>query len=84
MSPNKTILKTGARIIHRKGFYLGGDFPRQGGIFDRHKVFKMLLSKGKITQDLVNMLMSWRHSGFNVFCGPRIQPGKEEAMASGS
>ncbi len=25
----------------------------------RHKVFKMLLSKGKITQDLVNMLMSW-------------------------
>jgi len=46
----------------------------------RHKVFKMLLSKGKITQDLINMLMSWRHSGFNVFCGPRIQPGEEKAM----
>jgi hypothetical protein len=46
----------------------------------RHKVFKMLLSKGKITEDLVNMLMSWRHSGFNVFSGPRIQPGDEEAM----
>ena len=40
----------------------------------------MLLSKGKITQDLVNMLMSWRHSGFNVFCGPRIQPREQEAM----
>jgi hypothetical protein len=40
----------------------------------------MLLSKGKITQDLVNMLMSWRHSGFNVFCGPRIQPGDDQAM----
>ena len=40
----------------------------------------MLLSKGKITEDLVNMLMSWRHSGFNVYCGPRIQPGDEEAM----
>ena len=26
------------------------------------------------------MLMSWRHSGFNVFSGPRIQPGEEEAM----
>jgi len=38
----------------------------------RHKVFKMLLSNGKITQDLVDMLMKWRHSGFNVFCGPRI------------
>jgi len=49
------------------------------GIF-RHNVFKMLLSKDKITQDLVNMLMSWRHSSFNVFSGSRIQPGEEEAM----
>jgi hypothetical protein len=40
----------------------------------------MLLSKGKITEDLVDMLMKWRHSGFNVFCGSRIQPGSEEAM----
>jgi hypothetical protein len=40
----------------------------------------MLRSKGKITEDLVHMLMSWRHSGFNVFSGPRIQPGEEEAM----
>ena len=40
----------------------------------------MLLSKGKITEDLINMLLSWRHSGFNVFSGPRIQPGEEEAM----
>ncbi len=46
----------------------------------RHKVFKMMLSKGKITQELVDMLMTWRHSGFNVFCGPRIQPGEEEAI----
>ena len=46
----------------------------------RHKIFKILLLKGKITQELVDMLMSWRHSGFNVFCGPRIQPGEEDAM----
>jgi len=26
-----------------------------------HKVFKMLLSRGKITQDLVSMLLSWWH-----------------------
>ncbi len=24
--------------------------------------------------------MKWRHSGFNVFCGPKIQPGDENAM----
>ncbi len=46
----------------------------------RHKIFKVLLSKGKITEDLVEMLMKWRHSGFNVFCGPRIQPGDDTAM----
>jgi len=46
----------------------------------RHKVFKILLSKGKITEDLVDMLIKWRHSGFNVFCGPKIQPGDENAM----
>jgi len=46
----------------------------------RHNVFKMLLSKGKITKDLVDILMKWRHSGFNVFCGSRIQPGDEKAM----
>ncbi len=40
----------------------------------------MLLSKGKITRDLVNMLMSWHHLGFNVFYGPRIQTGEQEAM----
>jgi hypothetical protein len=46
----------------------------------RHNVFKMMLSKGNITQELADMLMSWRHSGFNVYCGPRIQPGDEQAM----
>jgi len=35
----------------------------------RHKIFKMLLSKGKIIQEMVDLLMSWKNSGFNVFCG---------------
>ena len=48
-------------------------------IFEHH-VFRMLLCKGKITQDLVLMLRSWRHSGFQVFVGPRILPREEEAM----
>ena len=40
----------------------------------------MLLSKRKITQDLINMVVSWRHSGFNVFCGPRLHPAEEDAI----
>jgi hypothetical protein len=45
----------------------------------RHKVSRMLLSKGKITEELVSMLMSWCRSGFNVFCGLRIYPEDETA-----
>jgi hypothetical protein len=46
----------------------------------RHKVFKMLLAKGKITEEMIRMLSSWRHSGFNVFCGNRISPNDKTAM----
>jgi len=46
----------------------------------RHKVFKMLLAKGRITKDLIAMLSNWRHSGFQVFCGQRIFPQDETAM----
>jgi len=46
----------------------------------RHKVFRMLLKKGKITEELVKMLSAWKHSGFNVFCGNRISPKDDSAM----
>ena len=46
----------------------------------RHKVFRMLLNKGKITQEMIAMLSTWRHSGFHVFCGNRISPNDETAM----
>jgi ribosomal protein S27E len=46
----------------------------------RHKVFKMLLKKGKITEEMVRMLSHWKHSGFNIFCGNRIAPKDETAM----
>jgi hypothetical protein len=42
--------------------------------------FRILLSKGKIAQDLVAMLHSWRHSRFRVYAGPRILPREEETM----
>ncbi|MFH0788111.1 MAG: hypothetical protein V2B13_10930 [Pseudomonadota bacterium] len=40
----------------------------------------MLLAKGKITPDHINLMKSWRHFGFQVYCGPRINPRKKEAM----
>jgi len=46
----------------------------------RHKVFRMLLNKGKIKKEMIAMLSSWRHSGFQVFCGNRISPKDETAI----
>ncbi|MBU1184057.1 MAG: transposase [Proteobacteria bacterium] len=46
----------------------------------RHKVFRMLLAKEKITEEMIRMLSSWRHSGFHVFCGNRISPNDKPAM----
>jgi hypothetical protein len=46
----------------------------------RHKVLRMLLNKGKITQEMIVMLSTWRHSGFNVLCGNRISPNDDTAM----
>ena len=39
-----------------------------------HKIFKMLLAKGLITQRMVELINSWKHTGFSVYCGKRIYP----------
>jgi hypothetical protein len=39
------------------------DLKKLEGIF-RHKVFRMLLAKGRIIKDLIATLSNWRHSGF--------------------
>ena len=55
------------------------DLKKLEAIF-RHRVFKMLLAKRRITRDLIAMLSTWRHSGFQIFCGNRIGAKNETAM----
>ncbi|MBM3712591.1 MAG: transposase, partial [Actinobacteria bacterium] len=40
----------------------------------RHKILSMLKRKGLITSRVIELICSWRHSGFNVYCGERIYP----------
>jgi hypothetical protein len=69
------------------GFFESGTF-KVAPAFDtesleklfQHKILKMLLRKRKITEEVAKLILSWRHTGFNVHCGPRIQPCDEEAM----
>ena len=46
----------------------------------RYEVFKMLKAEGKITDTLIENMMSWRHSGFNVYCGNAIWSHNEEGL----
>jgi hypothetical protein len=46
----------------------------------KSKVLNLLISKGKITPHHINWLKSWRHSGFQIYYGPKIRPLKKEAM----
>ena len=39
-----------------------------------HRIFKMLLAKGFITEKIIDLISSWRHTGFGVYCGKRINP----------
>lgn len=66
-------------------FYVmsAGDLKFLEEIF-RAKVFKMLKKEGKIGDDLIKNLMSWRHSGFSVDNNVRVTRDDEmgrEAVA---
>jgi hypothetical protein len=81
-NPHTHILVTDGCFYGNKGMFRVApplELKKLEAIF-RHKVLKMLLNKGKITQEIVIMLSSWRHTGFNVFCGNRISPTDETAM----
>jgi len=40
----------------------------------------MLLRERRMTRELIRMLDGWRHSGFNVFAGRRIQPREKSSL----
>jgi hypothetical protein len=46
----------------------------------RHKVLRVLLAKGKIIQGMISLLDKWRHTGFNVYYGPRVLPWQKKSM----
>lgn len=39
-----------------------------------HRIFKMLLDRGFITQRVIDLILSWKHTGFGIYCRKRINP----------
>jgi len=46
----------------------------------RHEVFKMLKAEGKINDTVIENMLSWHHSGFNVYCGNPIWPHNDKGL----
>ena len=46
----------------------------------RYEVFKMLKAEGKINDAIIENMMQWHHSGFNVYCGEAIWPHNEQGL----
>jgi hypothetical protein len=46
----------------------------------RHEVLKMLKAEGKINNAVIENMLCWHHSGFNVYCGPTIWPNDDQGL----
>ncbi len=42
--------------------------------------YEVLKTEGKITDAVIENMVSWRHSGFNVYCGLAIWPHDENSL----
>jgi hypothetical protein len=81
-SPHCHVLVTDGCFYGGKGMFRVApplELKKLEAIF-RHKVFRMLLNRGKVTEEMIRMISAWKHSGFHVFCGNRISPNDETAI----
>ena len=46
----------------------------------RHKILSMLKKRGLITDKIIELILSWHHSGFNVYCSERIYPRETQSI----
>ena len=62
--------------------FMVGTLPNSSDLEElfRAEVFRMLKKERKINDSLIENMMSWHNSGFNVYCGDPIQPWDQEGI----
>jgi hypothetical protein len=48
----------------------------------QYQVFKMLKKEDKINDSIIENMLSWYHSGFNVYVGERIMPSDQTGLCN--
>jgi hypothetical protein len=80
-NPHLHIIATDGCFATDGGFMMGTEADASSLIdLFRGEVFKMLKKAGKIDDHIIENMLSWHHSGFNVYCGPAINPGDQEGL----
>ena len=80
-NPHLHIIATDGCFDHDGGFMVGAvpDASVLEGLF-RLQVFNMLKKAGKINDAIIENMLTWHHSGFNVYCGESIRPWDREGV----
>ena len=80
-NPHLHIIATDGCFDRDGGFIVGTvpDASALEGLF-RLEVFNMLKKEGKITDLIIENMLGWHHSGFNVYCGESIWPSDQERI----
>jgi hypothetical protein len=79
--PHLHILATDGAFYGKSLSRVAARFPMKAleRIF-RHRLLRILLDKGRISPETIRIMDRWRHSGFNVYCGPRILPWEKRSL----
>jgi hypothetical protein len=79
--PHLHILATDGAFYAKGLFRVASRFPvKELERLFRHKVLRMLLDKGRMSPEIIRIMDRWRHSGFNVYRGPRILPREKKSL----
>jgi len=79
--PHLRIIATGG-CFYGNGIFIKGPQPTAKDLEDafRREVFALLKKEGLITDFVINNMMNWHHSGFNVYCGKTLWPDNKEGL----
>jgi hypothetical protein len=74
-------------LVSRGGWNADGQWnpvpyvdPHQAELLFRHKVFKMLKQCGLLSDERIELLMSWKHTGFSIDNSVTLYPSDEQGL----
>ncbi len=80
-NPHLHLIATDGCFTRHGTFTKGpGSEPKDLQELFRYEVLKMLKAEGKINDAVIENMLTWRHSGFNVYCGPTIWPNNDQGL----